>query len=271
MATHADTENFDWEDATEPSPVPQDTPVPDDMFADQDGDDTDTEAAADKTSDLTAAMHFAQVENDARRSRKRIVISALAAIVVIAAVAFGVHLLMPRTSVSKSREAGSAATRAVEPAEGSEADETTAADPVNLVAEGEEEGANASASGVRLSNVGGNALPAPSGSRSVTTYVEVAQDQAAEGSDAATDEDTAETPADGSGTDGSVADDDSAADGDATDADGGSNSDSGSDTTDGETGGETGGDTGDAGTGDTGTTPPTEGDATTEQPSTETE
>ena len=50
MAAHADTENFDWKDATE------------------------DEAAADKTSDLTAAMHFAQVENDARRSRKRVVV-----------------------------------------------------------------------------------------------------------------------------------------------------------------------------------------------------
>ena len=243
MAAHADTENFDWKDATE------------------------DEAAADKTSDLTAAMHFAQVENDARRSRKRIVISALAAIVVIAAVAFGVHLLMPRISVSKSREAGSAATRTVEPAEGSEADETTAADPVNLVAEGEEEGANASASGVRLSNVGGNALPAPSGGRSVTTFVEVAQDQVAEGSDAATDEDAAETTTDGSSADGSAADGSSTVDGGTTGANGGSSSDSGSGTTD----DETGGDTGDAGTGDTDTTLPTESDATTEQPSTETE
>ena len=130
MAAHADTENFDWKDATE------------------------DEAAADKTSDLTAAMHFAQVENDARRSRKRVVVGVAAAIVVIAAVAFGVHLLMSGASVAKSHDHGSAATRTVEPAEGSEADETTAADPVNLVAEGEEEGANASASGVRLSCLG---------------------------------------------------------------------------------------------------------------------
>ena len=243
MAAHADTENFDWKDATE------------------------DEAAADKTSDLKAAMHFAQVENDARRSRKRVVVGVAAAIVVIAAVAFGVHLLMSGASVAKSHDHGSAATRTVEPAEGSEADETTAADPVNLVAEGEEEGANASASGVRLSNVGGNALPAPSGGRSVTTFVEVAQDQVAEGSDAATDEDAAETTTDGSSADGSAADGSSTVDGGTTGANGGSSSDSGSGTTD----DETGGDTGDAGTGDTDTTLPTESDATTEQPSTETE